>query len=102
MASFMPTLHSIAMSLDLASHVEANGSMPSPSVHETRKLIGKLLSAARLVKASFTFDGGMEYLSWKIERHSGQRIELSDWQRRHPIIAGILLLPRLWRSNAVR
>jgi hypothetical protein len=67
-----------------------------------RLLAGKVLAAARLVKSAFTFAGGMDYLSWKIERHSGQKIEITEWQRRHPILAGILLLPRLLRSDAVR
>jgi hypothetical protein len=67
-----------------------------------RIVAGKLLSAARLAKSAFTFEGGMDYLSWKIERHSGHKIALTAWQRRHPIVAGLLLLPRLWKSNAVR
>jgi hypothetical protein len=67
-----------------------------------RRIAGKLWSAIRLVKAAFTFTGGADYLAWKIERHSGHRIELSDWQRRHPIIAGLALLPRLLKRGAVR
>ena len=63
---------------------------------------GKLFSALRLMKAAFTFSGGADYIAFKIERHSGERIELSDWQRRHPIIAGMLLLPRLWRKGVVK
>jgi hypothetical protein len=67
-----------------------------------RALLGKALSALRLAKAAFTFAGGADYIAWKIERHSGQAIELTAWQRRHPVIAGALLLPRLLRSGAVR
>ncbi len=63
---------------------------------------GKLFSALRLMKAAFTFSGGADYIAFKIERHSGERIELSDWQRRHPIIAGLFLLPRLWRKGVVK
>ena len=48
----------------------------------------------------FTFSGGAEYLAWKIERHSGHKVELSDWQKRHPVIAGLVLLPQLlWRGT---
>ena len=54
------------------------------------------------MKAAFTFTGGIDYVAWKIERHSGQKVELSDWQKRHPIIAGLLLLPKLLKSGAVR
>ena len=63
---------------------------------------GKMLSIARLAKASFTFAGGAEYIAWKINRHAGANIKLKPWQRRHPLLAGISLLPRLLRSGAVR
>jgi hypothetical protein len=67
-----------------------------------RRLAGKLWSAMRLVKAAFTFQGGADYIVWKIERHSGEKIVLTDWQKRHPIIAGLMLLGPLLRSGAVR
>jgi hypothetical protein len=67
-----------------------------------RRLEGKLLSAVRLIKASLTFDGGIDYLAWKITRHSGVDIAITPWQRRHPILAGLLLLPQLKRKGAVR
>jgi len=63
---------------------------------------GKLLSVARLAKASATFAGGADYIAWKINRHAGTRIELKPWQRRWPLLAGLTLLPRLLRSGAVR
>jgi hypothetical protein len=67
-----------------------------------RRLEGKALSVLRLAKASATFAGGAEYIVWKINRHAGTRIELKPWQQRHPLLAGISLLPRLLRSGAVR
>ena len=63
---------------------------------------GKLYSVARLAKASLTFAGGAEYIAWKINRHAGTDIRLSPWQRRHPLLAGLTLLPRLLKSGAVR
>jgi len=63
---------------------------------------GKRASVARLTKASFTFAGGADYIAWKINRHAGTKIELTPWQRRHPLLAAISLLPRLLRSGAVR
>ena len=47
---------------------------------ERRRVEGKLLSVARLAKASATFAGGAEYIAWKINRHAGTKIELSPWQ----------------------
>jgi hypothetical protein len=67
-----------------------------------RRLEGKSLSVLRLAKASLTFDGGAEYIAWKINRHAGTNIELKPWQRRHPLLAAITLAPRLLRSGAVR
>jgi hypothetical protein len=67
-----------------------------------RRLTGKGWSVLRLIKAAFTFQGGADYIAWKIERHSGEKIILSDWQRRHPVIAGLLLLPALLRKGAIR
>jgi hypothetical protein len=67
-----------------------------------RRLTGKGWSVLRLIKASFTFQGGADYIAWKIERHSGEKITLTDWQRRHPIMAGLLLLPTLLRKGAIR
>lgn len=67
-----------------------------------RRMTGKLWSVVRLVKAAFTFQGGADYIAWKIERHSGQRVDLSAWQRRHPILASLLLAPKLLKKGAIR
>lgn len=67
-----------------------------------RQAAGKLLTAARLVKASATFAGGADYLVWKINRHAGTDIVLKPWQRRWPLLAAVILLPRLLRRGAVR
>jgi hypothetical protein len=34
-----------------------------------RRLVGKLLNGARLIKALFTYDGALGYALWKIKRH---------------------------------
>ncbi|HUQ35876.1 MAG TPA: hypothetical protein VM144_05810 [Aestuariivirga sp.] len=67
-----------------------------------RRLTGKGWSVLRLIKAAFTFQGGADYIVWKIERHSGEKIILTDWQRRHPIFAGLMLLPTMLRKGAIR
>ncbi|MFL6751690.1 MAG: hypothetical protein ACJ8FL_00450, partial [Sphingomicrobium sp.] len=63
---------------------------------------GKRYSVVRLAKASLTFAGGADYIAWKINRHTGAGIELKPWQRRHPLLAAITLVPRLLKSGAVR
>lgn len=76
--------------------------IPVRSNQPWRKFTGKIWSALRLIKAAFTFQGGADYIVWKIERHSGEKIVLTDWQRKHPIIAGMMLLRTLLRKGAVR
>jgi hypothetical protein len=66
-----------------------------------RRLLGRPLNVLRLIKAAFTFEQGAEYLVWKIERHSGVRLELTEWQRRHPILAAPVMLWRLRRLGAL-
>lgn len=66
----------------------------------TRRYIGKTLSVLRLIKAAFTFDGGADYLAWKITRHSGVEITLTPWQRRHPILAAPKLFWQLYTKGA--
>jgi hypothetical protein len=67
-----------------------------------RSLQGKLLSLLRLLKGLFTFQGGPEYVLWKIERHSGIKVELTARQRRHPLLAVGKVVWRLYRTGAFR
>lgn len=64
--------------------------------------LGKLLSLLRLIKALSTFQGGIDYLVWKLERHTGKKIELPDNVRRHPLIYGWGMLWRLYRQGVFR
>ena len=63
---------------------------------------GKVLSFLRLLKASFTFDGGLSYLVWKIERQSGVRVEITSFMRRFPRLGGIGAMWRTWRRGGFR
>jgi hypothetical protein len=67
-----------------------------------RRRAGKALTVLRLVKASGTYAGGIDYLAWKINRHAGTKIEVKPWQRRWPLVAAIGLLPRLLKRGAIR
>ena len=73
-----------------------------PGSWRWRRIEGKALSVLRLAKASATFAGGADYIAWKINRHAGTQIALRPWQRRHPLLAALTLLPRLLKSGAVR
>lgn len=67
-----------------------------------RRLQGTVLSLLRLAKASLTFDGGVDYVAWKLERHTGEPIQLSPRVRRHPLIFGWGVLWRLRRRGLLR
>jgi hypothetical protein len=67
-----------------------------------RRALGKVLSMLRLVKGVFTFDGGLDYILWKIERHSGVTTSVTPWQRRHPLLAAPSVAWRLYRQGAFR
>jgi len=67
-----------------------------------RRLLGKPLTVLRLMKSLFTFDGGVDYALWKVERHTGVRVPLSNFERRHPILTSPKLLWRVFRLSAVR
>jgi hypothetical protein len=75
---------------------------PATRAWARRRLLGKLLSVLRLAKGVFTFDGGLDYILWKIERHSGVTAAVTPWQRRHPLLAAPGLAWRLYRRGAFR
>lgn len=74
----------------------------SPLTWWARRVQGKLLSLLRLFKAAFTFNEPLQYLLWKIERHTGIYIEPSARQLRHPLIFAWPLLWKLYRRGAFR
>src|SRR5690606_5177052 len=63
-----------------------------------RRAQGRLLHLARLMKAVFTFENGVDYVVWKLERHAEAPIEVSPRVRRHPLVFGWPLLWRLLRE----
>lgn len=67
-----------------------------------RRAQGKVLSMLRLFKAAFTFNEPLEYLLWKIERHSSVYIEPTQRQLKHPLIFAWPLLWKLYRRGAFR
>ncbi|PKM13456.1 MAG: hypothetical protein CVV13_01710 [Gammaproteobacteria bacterium HGW-Gammaproteobacteria-3] len=67
-----------------------------------RRPYGKTLAALRLIKAALTFQGGLDYILWKIERHSGVRLEPSAAQRRHPLLLSWGLLWQIYRRGGFK
>ena len=67
-----------------------------------RSLQGKILSLLRLLKGAFTFAGGLDYILWKIERHTAVTVKVPPRLRQHPILALCVLAWKLYRKGAFR
>ncbi|HET6473183.1 MAG TPA: hypothetical protein VFG38_15160 [Pseudomonadales bacterium] len=67
-----------------------------------RAVTGKFQALARILKAWITFDGGFDYIIWKLERHSGRRIEVPERVRRRPAIHMWGFFWRLYRAGVFR
>lgn len=66
----------------------------------TMRIVGRMLGLVRLFKTAFTFGDWVPYVLWKLERHTGRRLELSDRQRRHPFLFGWpIILRQIARRN---
>jgi hypothetical protein len=67
-----------------------------------RRPVAKAIAVAGLVKTPLTFDAWVDYALWKVERHSGVRVTLTERQRRHPFRSAIPIALRLLRQRALR
>jgi hypothetical protein len=67
-----------------------------------RRALGKVLSVLRLAKGLSTFEGGPDYILWKIHRHSGVSVDVPPRARRYPLLAAWAIAWRLYRRRAFR
>lgn len=72
--------------LHYRSHASRSARRLAPMLWALRRVQGKALSVARLIKGLFTFEGGLDYLAWKLSRHSGQEVVIPGKVRRRPLI----------------
>ena len=71
-------------------------------VRRLRGPLARLLAIAQLLKSAVTFGDWVPYALWKLERHTGTRIELSERQRRHPFLFAWPEIFRVLRSRELR
>lgn len=64
--------------------------------------VARTLALLRLLKTATTFGDWLPYALWKLERHSGARPQLTDRQRRHPLIFGWPVIFRLLSQRSLR
>lgn len=74
----------------------------APLIWALRRVQGKTLSVMRLIKGLFTFQGGLDYIAWKLSRHSGQVVEIPDKVRRRPLLHIWGLFWQLYRRGVFR
>lgn len=89
---------------------EAEGARLSPQLAERdrkailrqwqeRERLGKPLNVLRLAKATTTFEGAARYGAWKLERHTGIRLEVTPFREKHPLLAMPGAAWELWRAR---
>ncbi len=69
---------------------------------KARRVLGIFLSIARLLKATSTFNQPLEYLLWKIERHTGIKENATALQLKHPLIFSWPLLWKIFRRGGFK
>ncbi len=67
-----------------------------------RRPLAKALAVLGLLKTAGTFDDWVSYVLWKLERHSGRKIEVTERQRRRPLVYGWPVIFRLLRERVLR
>jgi hypothetical protein len=67
-----------------------------------RRLLAKGRFLLRMFRNASIFDGGVDYVLWKIQRHSGIAIDHEWRQKRHPVLALGAEAWRLYRARAFR
>lgn len=67
-----------------------------------RRRQGRILSILRLAKATLTFRNPIDYAAWKIERHTGVRIQVTPFMQRYPLLKGPAVLFQLIRNKVLR
>jgi hypothetical protein len=67
-----------------------------------RRLHAKSRFLLRIGRNALIFEGGVDYVLWKIQRHSGIDIDHSWRQKRHPLLALGAEAWRLYRAGAFR
>jgi hypothetical protein len=67
-----------------------------------RRITGKPITVLRIMKATLTFEQGVDYALDKLEKHSGVRLQLTSSQRKRPLLWSPVLLWKAVRSGAWR
>ncbi len=78
------------------------GSTGATAQWRMRRYYGKLLSLLRILKSALTQEGSVDYAIWKVERHSGMKVDPAWRQKRYPVLALGEEVWRMYRKGAFR
>lgn len=95
----------LSLQTDEQYHIGAVTSLKKLSTRiqwRLRRWQGRVLSILRLSKATITFRDCLDYAAWKIERHTGIKVEITPMLRRHPILWGYKVMWQLLRRGVLR
>ena len=67
-----------------------------------RRLIGKPMTAIRVINSAATFDGGLNYILMKLKNHSGVTISPTSFEKKHPVICSPIMGWKLWKKGAFK
>ena len=67
-----------------------------------RRVLGKPMTAIRVLNSAATFDGGLDYVMRKLYNHSGVTIDVSPSQKRHPVLWSPVLAWKFGRKGAFK
>ena len=67
-----------------------------------RRPVAKAIAFFRLLKTAFTFGDWVPYAKFKLERHTGTKIELTPRQRRYPLLFFSPVILRLFLRGDIR
>ena len=85
---------------DIVSELEPNAG--AKRRWALRRVLGKIMTALRIINSAATFDGGLDYVLHKVRSHSGVSLETTPSQHRHPVLWSPVLAWKLWRRGAFR
>jgi hypothetical protein len=77
-------------------------STPAAALWRVRRVYGKVLSLLRILKSALTQEGSVDYAIWKVERHSGLKVDPAWRQKRHPLLALGEEVWHMYRKGAFR
>ena len=96
------TFETIVNEMWIAARIPSRERWVTRHLWRLRRVQGKVLSLLRILRNALTFDSGVDYIMWKIERHSGVKADPTWREKRFRLLALGREVWRLYRKRAFR